>query len=126
MKRVLFTVQKALLIFVDGGSIILNSSVASTKGFLKTTVYATTKAAVPSFARCWTVDLKERRIRINTLCPSPVDTHIFDNIDNDEEGKKKLEAILKAQTVYGRIGTPEETARAAVFLGSSLTVLSIN
>jgi len=74
VKGVLFTVQKALPIFKDGGSIILNASIVSIKANPGFSVYSATKAAVRSFARCWTVDLKERKIRVNTLSPGPIDT----------------------------------------------------
>ncbi|CAF4455176.1 unnamed protein product, partial [Adineta steineri] len=74
VKAVLFTVQKALPIFVDGGSIILNASVGSIKGYPGESVYSASKAAVRSFARCWTVDLKDRHIRVNAISPGLTDT----------------------------------------------------
>jgi NAD(P)-dependent dehydrogenase (short-subunit alcohol dehydrogenase family) len=74
LKFVLFTVQKALPIFTDDGSIVLNGSICSMKGFPEQSVYNSTKAAVRSFARSWTVDLKERHIRVNILSPGPIDT----------------------------------------------------
>jgi NAD(P)-dependent dehydrogenase (short-subunit alcohol dehydrogenase family) len=118
VKGVLFTVQKALPIFADGGSIILNASVVSLKGFANNSVYSATKAAVRSFARCWTVDLKERKIRVNALSPGPVDTSVFNNVVKTEEEKKQIHASLAAVTAMGRIGTPDEIAKAAVFLAS--------
>jgi NAD(P)-dependent dehydrogenase (short-subunit alcohol dehydrogenase family) len=118
VKGVLFTVQKALPIFADGGSIILNASVLSLKGFPNNSVYSATKAALRSFARCWTVDLKERKIRVNALSPGPIDTSVLNNVIKTEEEKKQVHASLAASTVMGRIGTPDEIAKAAVFLAS--------
>src|SRR5271170_2163475 len=77
VKGLLFTVQKALPLFADGGSILLNASVVGSKGFPGISVYSATKAAVRSFARTWTVDLKSRRIRVNAISPGPIDTPIF-------------------------------------------------
>src|SRR6266700_2893338 len=74
VKGLFFTVQKALPLFTDGGSIILNSSVVASKGSPAFSVYSATKAAVRSFARTWTVDLKDRKIRVNALSPGPIDT----------------------------------------------------
>ena len=118
VKSMLFTVQKALPIFADGGSIILNASVSSIKGFPGGSIYNATKAAVRSFARCWTVDLKERKIRVNALSPGPTDTASFRNADVSEEEKKNVRDILSGLTVMGRFGTPEEIAKAVVFLAS--------
>ncbi|UJR14294.1 hypothetical protein I4U23_001284 [Adineta vaga] len=117
VKGVLFTVQKALPIFTDGGSIILNGSVLSIKGFPNSSVYCATKAAIRSFARCWTVDLKERKIRVNVISPGPIYTAVHKDITNEEE-KKKLEDSLASATVMGRIGKPEEIAKPVVFLAS--------
>jgi NAD(P)-dependent dehydrogenase (short-subunit alcohol dehydrogenase family) len=116
---VLFTVQKALPIFADGGSIILNASVVSVKGFPNGSVYSATKAALRSFARCWAVDLKDRKIRVNALSPGPTDTAVFDKLAKTEEEKKKIHESLAAKTVMSRIGTSDEIAKAAVFLASS-------
>ena len=77
VKGVLFSVQKALPLFQDGGSIILNASIAASKGIEALSVYSATKAAVRSFARTWTVDLKARKIRVNAISPGPIDTPIF-------------------------------------------------
>src|SRR5207244_7689454 len=74
VKGLLFTVQKALPLFKDGGSIILNASIAGSKGLEAFSVYNATKAAVRSFARSWTVDLKARKIRVNAISPGPIDT----------------------------------------------------
>ncbi|CAF0729695.1 unnamed protein product [Adineta steineri] len=117
VKGVLFTVQKALPIFADGGSIIINGSVVSIKGFPNNSVYCATKAAVRSFARCWAVDLKERKIRVNALSPGPIGTSVFKNIASSEE-EKKIQENLATLTVLGRLGTPDEIAKVAVFLAS--------
>ena len=90
VKGVLFTVQKALPIFSDGGSIIINGSISSVKGFATKSLYAATKAAVRSFARCWAVDLKERKIRVNVLSPGPIKTPAFERNGETEEEKNKL------------------------------------
>jgi NAD(P)-dependent dehydrogenase (short-subunit alcohol dehydrogenase family) len=117
-KGVLFTVQKALPIFKDGGSIILNASITSVKGNPGLSVYSATKAAVRSFARCWTVDLKERKIRVNTLSPGPIDTPGIRGLGKNEEENKLFIAGMIAGTPMNRLGTPDEIAKAAVFLAS--------
>ena len=108
-----FTVQKALSLFNDGGSIILNGSIASVKGFRAFSVYSASKAAVRSFARTWTVDLKERRIRVNVLSPGTIDTPILKPMS--QEVKDYFISIIP----FGRMGRPEEIATAALFLASS-------
>ena len=118
VKGVLFTVQKALPIFADGGSIILNASICSTVGYPDGSVYCATKAAVRSFARCWSVDLKERRIRVNALSPGPIITSVLDNLGKTEEEKKAIYDSMAVGTVMGRTGTTDEIAKAAVFLAS--------
>jgi NAD(P)-dependent dehydrogenase (short-subunit alcohol dehydrogenase family) len=118
VKGVLFTVQKALPIFKDGGSIILNASTVSVKGFPAFSVYSATKAALRSFARTWTVDLKERKIRVNALSPGPIDTPGLRGSSQNEEQEKELIATMSAGTVLNRLGTPDEIAKAAVFLAS--------
>ncbi|CAF0743407.1 unnamed protein product [Didymodactylos carnosus] len=118
VKGVLFTVQKALPIFVDGGSIILNASVLSVKASPSQSVYSATKAALRSFARCWTVDLKERKIRVNALSPGPIETSVLRNIFTTEEEKKQAYDSMASKTVMGRVGRVDEIAKAAVFLAS--------
>jgi NAD(P)-dependent dehydrogenase (short-subunit alcohol dehydrogenase family) len=110
VKGVLFTVQKALPLFADGGSIILNASVAASMGIEAYSVYSATKAAVRSFARCWTMDLRHRKIRVNTISPGPIETPMFDAAGMREQAV--------AAVPMGRIGTPDELAKAAVFLAS--------
>lgn len=113
VRGALFSVQKALPLLNDGGSIILTGSVAGSKGIGNFGVYNASKAAIRSFARSWTTDLKERKIRVNVLSPGPVDTPILDPIPKD------MIAGLIATVPLGRIGKPEELANAALFLASS-------
>lgn len=86
VKGVLFSVQKALPLFQNGGSIILNASIAASKGMRALSVYSATKAAVRSFARTWTVDLKNRKIHVNAVSPGPIDTPGVDSLAQSEEG----------------------------------------
>jgi NAD(P)-dependent dehydrogenase (short-subunit alcohol dehydrogenase family) len=118
VKGLLFTVQKALPLFQDGGSIILNASVASSKGFEASSVYNASKAAIRSFARTWTMDLKHRKIRVNTISPGIIDTPIYDNIAQTEEEINQIKANLVAAVPMGRMGTPDEIAKAVSFLAS--------
>jgi len=113
VKGVLFTVQQALPLISDGGSIILTGSVAASKGFEAATVYSATKAAVRSFARSWTADLKARKIRVNVLSPGPTQTPGFDVFANDD-----VKNYMKSLVPLDRIGTPDEIAKAALFLAS--------
>ena len=108
-----FTVQKALPLFNDGGSIILNGSIASIKGFPALSVYSASKAAVRSFARTLTVDLKKRNIRVNVLSPGTIDTPILEPFS--QEAKDFFISIIPS----GRMGRPEEIATAVLFLASS-------
>jgi NAD(P)-dependent dehydrogenase (short-subunit alcohol dehydrogenase family) len=119
VKGLLFTVQKTLPIFVNGGSIILNASVASIQGYPNESVYSASKAAVRSFARCWTVDLKDRHIRVNAISPGPIDTSMLRNGGNTEEENNAYIAAYVAATPMNRIGTPDEVAKAVVFLASN-------
>jgi NAD(P)-dependent dehydrogenase (short-subunit alcohol dehydrogenase family) len=113
VRGTLFTVQKALPLVVDGGSIIMNGSIASVKGFPAVGVYNASKAAVRSFARTWTVELKARNIRVNVISPGTIDTGIFDGLPKD--AKDAFVALIPR----GTIGRPEEIATAALFLASS-------
>jgi NAD(P)-dependent dehydrogenase (short-subunit alcohol dehydrogenase family) len=118
VKGLLFTVQKALPIFRDGGSIILNGSVAASKGTPASSVYSATKAAVRSFARCWTTDLKHRKIRVNVISPGPIETPIFNKAGLTREQIDEFKASQVAAVPMGRMGTADEVAKAAVFLAS--------
>jgi NAD(P)-dependent dehydrogenase (short-subunit alcohol dehydrogenase family) len=102
----------------DGGSIILNASVVGSKGMSSNSVYAATKAAVRSFARTWTTDLKARHIRVNALSPGPIDTEgLRELLGSSQAGQDRLKSI--GTTVpLGRLGLPDEIAKAAVFLAS--------
>jgi NAD(P)-dependent dehydrogenase (short-subunit alcohol dehydrogenase family) len=108
----LFTVQKALPLLNDGGSIIMIGSVASVKGFPGFGVYAASKAALRSFARTWVNELKGRHIRVNVLSPGQVDT--ADSQRLDKETREMFESLIPR----GKMGRPEEIAAAALFLAS--------
>ena len=118
VKGLVFTVQKALPLFRDGGSIILNASIASILGMPAFSVYSATKAAVRSFARGWTTDLKARKIRVNALSPGPTDTPILDGLAPSKAEVDQVKAGLASQVPLGRMGTPDEIAKAALFLAS--------
>jgi NAD(P)-dependent dehydrogenase (short-subunit alcohol dehydrogenase family) len=112
VKGALFTVQKALPLLNDGGSIVLTGSVASAKGTPAFWVYGATKAAIRNFVRAWTIELKDRRIRSNVLSPGPTETPLV--------GRQPPEAIASIVSTIpmGRMGSPEEIAKAALFLAS--------
>ena len=118
VKGLLFTVQKALPLFMDGGSIILNASIVASKGAEAISVYSASKAAVRSFARCWTTDLKHRKIRVNVLSPGYTETPIFNKAGLTQERVDELKVGFVAAVPLGRMGTPDEVAKAAVFLAS--------
>jgi NAD(P)-dependent dehydrogenase (short-subunit alcohol dehydrogenase family) len=118
VKGMLFTVQKALPLMPDGGSVILNASVVGSKGLPSNSVYAATKAAARSFARTWTTDLKARRIRVNAISPGPIDTEgLRELLASGPAGQDRLNSI-KTTVPLGRLGLPDEIAKAAVFLAS--------
>ncbi len=112
VKGTLFTVQKALPLFTDGGSIIMTGSVAAIKGIGNFTVYNASKAAVRSFARTWTTDLKGRNIRVNVLSPGPINTPIMGPLP------KEAIAQIVSSVPMGRIGDADEIAKVVVFLAS--------
>jgi NAD(P)-dependent dehydrogenase (short-subunit alcohol dehydrogenase family) len=116
-KGVFFAVQKGLPLLNDGGSIILTGSIADVKGFPNISVYSATKAAVRSFARTWTNELRERRIRVNTISPGHIDTPIFDGWQQGE-ALAKLKEDLAKNVPLGRMGEPDEIAKAVSFLAS--------
>jgi NAD(P)-dependent dehydrogenase (short-subunit alcohol dehydrogenase family) len=118
VRGLVFSVQKALPLFRDGGSIILNASIASIKGIPAFGVYSASKAAVRSFARTWTVDLKDRKIRVNTLSPGPIDTPILKGLGSTEAEVEQVKSHLVSQVPLGRIGTSDEIAKVALFLAS--------
>jgi NAD(P)-dependent dehydrogenase (short-subunit alcohol dehydrogenase family) len=112
VKGTLFTVQKALPLMNNGGSIVLNASVASLKGTAAFGVYGATKAALRSFVRTWTVDLKDRHIRSNVVSPGPTDTPVIDGQPAD--GIARIVSTIP----MGRMGNADEIAKAALFLAS--------
>jgi NAD(P)-dependent dehydrogenase (short-subunit alcohol dehydrogenase family) len=118
VKGLLFTVQKALPLLKDGSSIILNASIAASKGLPAFSVYSATKAAVRSFARSWTNDLRERRIRVNAISPGPIDTPIYDTLGMDKTQKADFASSLASQVPLGRMGRSDEIAKTALFLAS--------
>ena len=118
VKGLLFTVQKALAVLPDGASVILNASIVGSKGLAANSVYSATKAAVRSFARTWTTDLKARHIRVNVVSPGPIDTEgLRELFGSSEVGKQRL-ANINNLVPMGRLGTSEEIAKAVVFLAS--------
>jgi len=118
VKGLLFTVQKALPLFKDGGSILLNASVAASKGMDAFSVYSATKAAVRSFARSWTSDLKSRKIRVNAISPGPIETPIFNTMGLTTEQITGFKTGVVSSVPLGRFGNPNELAKAALFLAS--------
>ena len=118
VKGVLFTVQKALPLMPDGASIILNASIAGSKGLATYSVYSATKAAVRSFARTWTTDLKDRRIRVNAVSPGSIDTPAARDLLASSEVGEKRKKMIADSVPLGRFGTPNEVAKAVVFLAS--------
>ena len=118
VKGLLFTVQKALPLLPDGASIILNASIVASKGLPTNSVYSATKAAVRSFARTWTTDLKPRRIRVNAISPGPIDTPgLSELLASSEVGEQRRKTLANVVPL-GRLGTPDEIAKAVVFLAS--------
>jgi len=118
VKGVLFTVQKALPLLRDGGSIILNASIVGSKGLSSNSVYSATKAAVRSFARTWTTDLRDRRIRVNAISPGPIDTPGLSELLASSETGEQRKKMISNTVPLGRFGAPEEIAKAVVFLAS--------
>jgi NAD(P)-dependent dehydrogenase (short-subunit alcohol dehydrogenase family) len=118
VKALLFTVQKALPLFSGGGSILLNASIVGSKGLPTTSVYSASKAAVRSFARTWTMDLKARKIRVNAISPGPIDTPLLSPPSQTEEQSRQRKEAFAASVPMGRLGQADEIAHAAVFLAS--------
>jgi NAD(P)-dependent dehydrogenase (short-subunit alcohol dehydrogenase family) len=118
VKGLLFTVQKALPLLPDGASIILNASIVASKGLPINSVYSATKAAIRSFARTWTTDLKDRRIRVNAVSPGSIDTPGLSGLLASSETGEQSKKMLSNVTPLGRFGTPDEIANAVVFLAS--------
>src|SRR5467141_263204 len=114
VKGLLFTVQKALPLMPDGASIILNASIVASKGLSSNSVYSATKAAVRSFARTWTTDLKARRIRVNAVSPGSIDTPgLNELLASSEVGQQRLK-MISSTVPLGRLDRPDEIAKAVV------------
>lgn len=119
VKGVLFTVQKALPLLPERASIILNASIVASKGFPANSVYSATKAAVRSFARTWTADLKSRGIRVNAISPGYIETPgQRELLASSPAGEERSKVLANNSIPLGRMGTPDEVAKAVVFLAS--------
>jgi NAD(P)-dependent dehydrogenase (short-subunit alcohol dehydrogenase family) len=119
VKGLFFTVQKALPLFRDGGSIVLNSSVSNVSGLPGFSAYAASKAAVRNFARAWTLELKDRKIRVNSMSPGPTETPALETTTGlTPEQAEQAAAQFSSQIPMGRRGKPEEIAAAVAFLAS--------
>ena len=119
VRGLLFTVQKALPLMKEGASIILNSSVVNSKGMGAMSVYSATKAAVRSFARTWTTDLKDRKIRVNVVSPGPIETPIYSTLGLPEQQMQDFAKSVEGQVPMGRFGQADEIAHAVLFFASS-------
>jgi NAD(P)-dependent dehydrogenase (short-subunit alcohol dehydrogenase family) len=118
-RGLLFTVQNALPLIRDGGSIIVTGSIAWMKGMPGHSTYSASKAAVRSFVRTWTLELKDRGIRVNSLSPGPVDTPIIEGQFATQAQADQFKAGIAAAIPLGRLGRPDELAAAALFLASN-------
>lgn len=118
VKGLLFTVQKALPLMPDGAAVVLNASIVSIKGMPAFGVYSATKAAVRSFARTWANELKDRRIRVNAVSPGPIETPAIDGLAGSREKGQEFLADMAKGVPMGRVGQPDEIAKAVVFLAS--------
>jgi NAD(P)-dependent dehydrogenase (short-subunit alcohol dehydrogenase family) len=118
VKGTLFTIQKALPLMPDGAAIVVNASMVSIKGMPAFGVYAASKAALRSFVRTWAVDLKNRKIRVNTVSPGPIITPGYKTAGMTDEQIAGFAAQTAAATPLGRNGTADEVAQAVVFLVS--------
>ena len=120
VKGLLFTVQKALPLFQDGGSIILTASIGGSKAFEGVSVYGAAKAAIRSFARSWTVDLKHRKIRVNAVSPGMISTPMLSGqgMGLSEEQVEQFKKSVLNSVALGRVGNPDEIAKAVAFLAS--------
>src|ERR1700691_2316464 len=118
VRGLLFTVQKALPLMPDGAAIVLNASIVASKGLTSNSVYSATKAAVRSFARTWTTDLKPRRIRVNAVSPGTIDTPGLSELLASSEVGEQRRKMISTSIPLGRLGTSDEIAKAVVFLAS--------
>jgi len=117
-RATLFTVQKALPLIRNGGSVILVGSIAGNLGVRGYTTYSASKAALRSYTRTWTREFSDRGIRFNTLSPGPIDTPFFDGQADSVEGANAVKAAFAAAVPLNRLGRPDEIAAAALFLAS--------
>ena len=118
VKGTLFTVQKALPLLKDGGSIILTGSTAGATGTPAFSVYSASKAAFRNFARSWILDLAPRKIRINVLSPDATSTPGWHGLATSEDAHREMIRYVESTTPLGRLGDPNEVASAALFLAS--------
>jgi NAD(P)-dependent dehydrogenase (short-subunit alcohol dehydrogenase family) len=118
VKGILFTVQKALPLLPDGAAVILASSIVGSKGLAANSIYAATKAVARSFARTWTTDLKARRIRVNAVSPGSIDTPGLRELLASAPAGEERRKMIASAVPLGRLGTPDEIAKAVVFLAS--------
>lgn len=119
VKGTFFTVQKMLPLMPYGSSVILTSSIAHHKALNGHNIYAATKAALRSFARSWTYDLKDRGIRVNSISPGPIATPIISKMGVTHQDREAFDRQVISQIPAGRFGKPEEVANAALFLASN-------
>ena len=119
VKGLFFTVQKALPLFSEGASVVLNASAVTYRGMPGLSVYGATKAAVRYFSRALSAELAGRGIRVNTLSPGPIETPIYGRMGLPEEELNKMASGILESVPLGRFGTSEEMAKAALFLASS-------
>jgi NAD(P)-dependent dehydrogenase (short-subunit alcohol dehydrogenase family) len=117
-KGLFFNVQKAAPLLNEGASVIINSSIADQKGFPNTNIYAATKAAVRSLARTLSTELLERKVRVNSLAPGPIDTPIFDKVGVPAEAVSDMKESFAGENPMKRMGSSDEIAKAALFLAS--------
>ncbi|WP_201315447.1 glucose 1-dehydrogenase [Dyella sp. EPa41] len=118
VKGVLFTVQEALPLMGAGGTVVLNASIAASVGYPGSSLYSASKAAVRSFARSWTADLKDRGIRVNAISPGPTETQVFEASGYTAEQAEATKQHLAASIPLGRMARAEEVARVVLFLAS--------
>jgi NAD(P)-dependent dehydrogenase (short-subunit alcohol dehydrogenase family) len=118
VKGLFFTIQKALPILSDNGSVILNASIVKDKGFPGFSVYSSTKGAVRTLARVWASELRDHGIRVSTVSPGPIETPIYDRMGLPQEAQQEFGETVMAQVPLGRFGQPGDIAEAVVYLAS--------
>ena len=118
VKGIVFLIQKALPMLADGGAIVLTTSIANVKGLPGATAYSASKAAVRTFARTWTSELRSRGIRVNAVSPGPIDTPLHNGLGADDPQMRQRVMAMVEQIPVGRIGRPDDVASAVTFLAS--------